>query len=198
MGKLLNTTYDFVGKTLFVLFSLVLTGNRRRRTFLSAPDMVSLMRIPLGALITQTTNRPVIAVQLFVLAAFTDLVDGMLARKFYSTSKIGAVIDPICDKIFFACCALAYSKDFWPAILWPALAIEAIILIAPWLALRLKKMSGSEDNLKANIYGKAKFSLECLAVLLAICKLSTAANVALLVAIPFAITSIYRKIKDSR
>ena len=36
---------------------------------------------------------------IFLIAAFTDLADGHIARKFNATSKFGRIIDPLADKI---------------------------------------------------------------------------------------------------
>jgi len=47
--------------------------------------------------------RP-IAGLLFALAAFTDLLDGYLARKLGQTSKFGAFLDPVADKLLVAVC----------------------------------------------------------------------------------------------
>ncbi len=38
-------------------------------------------------------------VYVFVVAAFTDLFDGMLARQLHAESRWGAILDPIADKI---------------------------------------------------------------------------------------------------
>ena len=39
---------------------------------------------------------------LFVLASFTDFLDGLLARLFKEESKLGEILDPIADKIIVA------------------------------------------------------------------------------------------------
>jgi len=39
---------------------------------------------------------------LFVLASFTDFLDGLLARLFKEESKLGELLDPIADKILIA------------------------------------------------------------------------------------------------
>ena len=39
---------------------------------------------------------------LFVLASFTDYLDGLLARLFKEESKLGELLDPIADKILIA------------------------------------------------------------------------------------------------
>lgn len=40
----------------------------------------------------------------FVVASWTDLLDGYLARRFNTQTGLGAVLDPIADKIFLLSC----------------------------------------------------------------------------------------------
>ena len=44
----------------------------------------------------------VIPFSLFIVAAFTDFLDGLLARMFKEESKLGELLDPIADKIIVA------------------------------------------------------------------------------------------------
>ena len=44
----------------------------------------------------------VIPFSLFIVASFTDFLDGLLARMFKEESKIGELLDPIADKIIVA------------------------------------------------------------------------------------------------
>ena len=44
----------------------------------------------------------VIAFSLFIVASFTDVLDGLLARMFKEESKLGELLDPIADKIIVA------------------------------------------------------------------------------------------------
>ena len=44
----------------------------------------------------------VIAFTLFMVASFTDFLDGLLARMFKEESKLGELLDPIADKIIVA------------------------------------------------------------------------------------------------
>ena len=44
----------------------------------------------------------IIALVLFVIASFTDFLDGMLARMMGQESKLGELLDPIADKIIVA------------------------------------------------------------------------------------------------
>jgi len=53
---------------------------------------------------------------LFAIASFTDFLDGYLARKYDSVSALGALLDPIADKMLAASCLLllAYAKTIFP------------------------------------------------------------------------------------
>lgn len=44
------------------------------------------------------------AVVVFIVAALTDLFDGLIARLGHQRTKLGAMLDPVADKIFMSCC----------------------------------------------------------------------------------------------
>ena len=44
----------------------------------------------------------IIPLALFIIASFTDFLDGLLARMFKEESKLGELLDPIADKIIVA------------------------------------------------------------------------------------------------
>ena len=48
---------------------------------------------------------------LFVLASFTDYLDGLLARLFKEESKLGELLDPIADKILVAALILLVMNE---------------------------------------------------------------------------------------
>ena len=48
---------------------------------------------------------------LFVLASFTDYLDGLLARLFKEESKLGELLDPIADKIIVATALILLVMD---------------------------------------------------------------------------------------
>jgi len=50
-----------------------------------------------------------VAFVIFVLAGFTDLVDGIVARKLNVTSKFGRMIDPLADKILVCGAFLCFA-----------------------------------------------------------------------------------------
>ncbi|HIG56595.1 MAG TPA: CDP-alcohol phosphatidyltransferase family protein [Candidatus Handelsmanbacteria bacterium] len=56
-------------------------------------------------------------VLLLLFAAATDLGDGLVARHFGQTSRLGKILDPLADKIFLAC--LLGALVFWRGLpLW--------------------------------------------------------------------------------
>ncbi len=68
------------------------------------PNAISLFRIALIApvLILILDGRFDIALALFFLAGFSDSVDGYLAKRFDWHSRIGALLDPVADKLLMA------------------------------------------------------------------------------------------------
>ena len=48
---------------------------------------------------------------LFLLASFTDFLDGYLARKYNLTSDFGRMFDPIADKVLVGCVLVMLVKD---------------------------------------------------------------------------------------
>ncbi|NBO23718.1 MAG: CDP-alcohol phosphatidyltransferase family protein [Chlamydiae bacterium] len=68
------------------------------KIFFYLSNGLSLSRAPLAFIfLCQSPNLRAIAC---ILAMLTDSIDGFLARKANSTSKFGAIIDPLMDKFF--------------------------------------------------------------------------------------------------
>jgi phosphatidylglycerophosphate synthase len=81
-----------------------------RDTLATLPNMISLSRLGLAAafvLFKGTETRLIIV----AIAGATDFLDGYFARRRGSTSKWGALVDPIADRffVFTAVCALLFD-----------------------------------------------------------------------------------------
>lgn len=68
------------------------------------PNAISIIRIalvpPILALLLN--GRYAVALVLFVVAGFSDGLDGYLAKRFEWHSRIGALLDPVADKLLVA------------------------------------------------------------------------------------------------
>jgi CDP-diacylglycerol--glycerol-3-phosphate 3-phosphatidyltransferase len=97
----------------------------------------------------------------FLAVAFTDVVDGSLARTRNQITEWGKIYDPLADKILIGSMVfiivLRYI-DLWTALL--IMAIEIVIIITGWI----RKKRGLV--VQANIWGKIKMSLQVLGVVI--------------------------------
>ena len=71
------------------------------------PNYLTIGRIIIVPIFVFTFYLPgfygdIIPFALFVIASFTDFLDGLLARMFKEESKLGELLDPIADKIIVA------------------------------------------------------------------------------------------------
>lgn len=93
---------------------------------LTIPNIISFLRICsipyIAWLITQ--HNMVLALIVLAISAFSDCVDGFIARSLNQVSKLGQILDPIADRLLIICSILA-------------LAVANII---PWWALILVMM----------------------------------------------------------
>lgn len=71
------------------------------------PNALTLLRIFLVpflvvVLLTKFTGREFVGLGIFLVAAVTDFFDGWLARRRNQTTRIGALLDPIADKLLMS------------------------------------------------------------------------------------------------
>ena len=106
--------------------------------------------------------RDVLATVLFVGAAVTDWLDGYLARKWNQTSKFGAFLDPVADKLLVAACLIVLVHDQRVHGLIALIIIGREITIS---ALREWMASiGARAAVAVNELGKWKTAVQRLAV----------------------------------
>jgi phosphatidylglycerophosphate synthase len=89
-------------------------GPARREWRWTAADLLTASRIPLAvAFVLVGSSEARIAV--LALAAVTDLTDGLVARR-WGSSRLGAFLDPVADKLFMAAAfavVLASGRLHW-------------------------------------------------------------------------------------
>jgi CDP-diacylglycerol--glycerol-3-phosphate 3-phosphatidyltransferase len=96
---------------------------------LNVPNVLTLLRILLVpvlvvALLSATPNGSALAAAVFALAAFTDGLDGYIARSRRVITTFGKVMDPIADKLLIAA-ALITLVSLHRVAAWVAMIIIA-------------------------------------------------------------------------
>ena len=103
----------------------------------------------------------------FVLASFTDFLDGYLARKNNQVTDLGKFLDPVADKllvnsmVIFLIVPASYAKEQMSWSIWCA-----ILLVARDIIVDALRFIAAQKGvvIAANIFGKAKTVLEMIAV----------------------------------
>ena len=104
---------------------------------------------------------------LFVVAALTDLFDGMAARAFDAHSKFGRVIDPIADKALVGLPLIAIAIGVWrngdPA--WPIVAVSTTVIVTRDVVMTLLRMLAPDgEGVRVSSLAKWKTALELFVV----------------------------------
>lgn len=128
----------------------------------------------------------------FLLVAFTDAMDGSMARTRNQITEWGKIYDPLADKILIGSMVfiivLRYI-DFWTSVI--IIGLEIVIITTAWV----RKIKGYK--VEANIWGKIKMILQVagvtillLSIVFNLAALVPYASGVLYIAIAFAIVSL--------
>jgi cardiolipin synthase (CMP-forming) len=140
------------------LFSLpmVLTWAR----IVMIPFLVAIYYFPDAWLALETKN--VVACVLFAVAGITDAFDGYFARKYGLTSRLGAFLDPVADKLM-VCAALIVLLELGRVNALVALVIIGreitVSALREWMA-----HIGASQNVAVNSLGKVKTIVQMVAI----------------------------------
>ena len=154
---------------------------------MTLPNKLSTLRICMVPLFIVAYFLPYnwgafVAVGIFVLAAFTDFLDGYIARKYNMVSDLGKLLDPIADKVLVCAalfCVVASNplqylacldkgvRPEWVVLnnhIWAEsfgiifLTVGAILIISRELLVSAVRQIAASNGVvvQANIYGKIK------------------------------------------
>jgi len=134
----------------------------------------------------------VIGITLFSLAAFTDALDGAMARTRNQVTEWGKTFDPLADKLLIGLTALIVIPKYLDfQLIFLILVIEALFIVS---AYYIKQREG---EIQANGWGKTKMIFQSFGIgfillfaLINIPLLLVIANVLLYVSILFAVISL--------
>ncbi|MGV3346251.1 CDP-diacylglycerol--glycerol-3-phosphate 3-phosphatidyltransferase [Enterobacteriaceae bacterium LUAb1] len=107
---------------------------------------------------------PVVCALIFVFAAVTDWFDGFLARRLQQTTRFGAFLDPVADKVMVAIALVLVAEYFhtWWVTLPAATMIAREIIISAlreWMA-----EIGKRSSVAVSWIGKVKTTAQMLAL----------------------------------
>ena len=112
-----------------------------RERLVTLPNAVSMSRLVLAAVFVAARD-PIARFALVAVASVTDFLDGWLARRQHATTRSGALIDPIADRVFVftAVCAFLVEGAISTASYFILLSRDIMTLIGyvvarsvPWL-----------------------------------------------------------------
>lgn len=131
----------------------------KQNKLFTLPNILALIRVLLIPIfivfyLNQTFyldgGYPLYAILVFILACVLDVVDGMVARKYNSTTLLGKVLDPAADKLFRNGVLIAFTiKNVMPLYIVIILGVIDLVSIGLGIFLLTKKIV-----IKANMLGK--------------------------------------------
>lgn len=139
------------------------------RLRLTIPTLLTLGRIAaipvfVGVFFLHSWWSNALAAAIFVLAGITDYLDGYLARRLSQTSRFGAFLDPVADKLMVAAALVLLVEQHangWLAI--PALVIISreitVSALREWMA-----EIGKRTTVAVSYVGKVKTVMQIVAI----------------------------------
>jgi cardiolipin synthase len=130
------------------------------------PNIVTLTRLLLVPcfLVASMRGMYIVAFVLFVVAALSDTLDGMLARRLNAHSRLGALLDPAADKILMVCGFVYYTFAKLPVVsipgwmTWSVFIRDFLIVIGAFLMYTRVNLT----RFPPSVWGKASTVLQAL------------------------------------
>ena len=137
---------------------------------LTVATQITLLRLLLIPFVAMSIlyHRYGLALVIFAVSGISDLIDGLIARRFGQKTKLGALLDPMADKLLlstsFILLTLPASQLSVPIPLWLTVMVfgRDIIIIVSAVAIAL--ITGF-TNFDPTIYGKGSTLLQIVTVL---------------------------------
>ncbi len=152
---------------------------------INLPTWLTLFRVALLPVMVVAFYLPfpghnITAAIVFVLAAFTDWLDGYLARRMNLTSAFGAFLDPVADKLMVAVTLFLLVESHrggWPGIL---MAVTAAVIVGREISVSALREWMAEIGMRATVkvafVGKLKTVMQMVALVVLIVQHEKAAE----------------------
>jgi cardiolipin synthase len=106
------------------------------------PNVLSVLRllgIPLFLWLVLGPESDALALVVLAIAGFTDYLDGQIARRLNQSSRLGAILDPVADRLYILAVVVGFAiRDIIPTWLAIALPLRDVLLVVlvPFLRTR--------------------------------------------------------------
>lgn len=120
---------------------------------MTLPNQLTILRMLLvpvfvALLLNEDPYRKLAGVVVFAVASLTDLYDGYHARKYGETTRLGAFLDPLADKLLITSAFLIYVWQGYIA-LWMVLLVAArdvmVTVLRVWAEYRDRPVVTSKE-----------------------------------------------------
>jgi len=118
-----------------------------------------VLAVPVFIIVLMFEFYPAAAI-IFVLASFTDMLDGMIARKYNMVTNFGKIMDPLADKILVVA-ALVCLVQLGHVPAWMVI----VILVREFVVTGLRSVAAAQGIvIAAGTTGKIKTVLQMIAI----------------------------------
>ena len=135
---------------------------------MNLPNKLTLLRIILVPVFLVIFNFEIfwLAGVVFVIASFTDLADGKIARKYNLVTNFGKFADPLADKLLVCAALIALSSTGMLGI--PLLGMWAtfIIIAREFMVTGIRLIAAAEGKvIAAGMSGKIKTTIQMISII---------------------------------
>jgi len=105
------------------------------------PNIITVLRFLMvpPTLLLLLEERYTLALLIFAIAGLSDGIDGFLAKRFHWTSRIGAIMDPLADKLLLVCSFLSLAwLGLIPLALVVAVMLRDLMIVLGAIALHYR------------------------------------------------------------
>ncbi len=130
------------------------------RDIINFPNLLTLSRILLTPFLLYMIleEKALLALAIFVVAGFTDMLDGLWAKRFHQQTDIGALLDPIADKLLLvSCMVVLFSIGQIPLYLFLAVIFRDVIIVVGAIAYELVT---HKLKMQPSIFSKATTAMQ--------------------------------------
>ena len=136
---------------------------------MNIPNMLTSIRIIMIPILVATYYLPwegryVVCAAMFAIAAFTDWLDGYLARKLNQATPFGAFFDPVADKVMVSVALVMLVESYASTLM----TIASVVIVSREIVISALREWMAEMGKRASVavsyIGKLKTAMQMLAI----------------------------------